>query len=127
MPLHMFHQEAIDECFKSILRNHLLTPYDLTGEPVARTFKQHKAQADRIAATLPVSAVFTTLQRHPRGVWLVEWTSVHTKKGNAAARRKAVISPTIEQATEKYNALCSYHSSHYFRPEEGLKGLWNRL
>lgn len=113
--------------FQIIERNHLIRCFDLRDEPVARSWKQHRQQIIRLVEEHPNQGVIAALQRSPKGYWLSEWTAMGYQVPADAERRRAAVGKDLVTLGENFLKELSYHQSHYFKPEEGLRGWYKRL
>ena len=117
----------VDAALALVARNPVMQTPDKTGLPPARKFKGHKAVADSIAQALRTGDMFAFVQPSSRGFWASEWSVLANPDGTkVAARRRAGHGSTVTSAVDDMLRHPSFHSSHYFRPEEGILGWYRR-
>ena len=120
---------TVDAAVAYISRNKTLNVYDYTGDeyPVAKSWRQHHSIVDEVARGLPSGTLFALLQRRDgnTGVWVSEWTVGGLGAGKRAMRRRAAVGKTVTAAMNDFQQRLSHHHSHFFFPEEGVRG-WLR-
>jgi hypothetical protein len=116
-----------DAVLAPLYRNPTVPVHDHSTGPVARSFKAHRAFAEDLAADLSGGSMLTVVQPAKKGFWVTEWTVLSGKEpGERLARRRAALARTLPDAVSQFSTLGSFHNSHYFRPEEGIRGWWKR-
>lgn len=119
--------ETPDAVLAPLYRNPTVPVHDHSEGPVARSFKAHRAFAEDLAVDLSGGSMLTVVQPAKRGFWVTEWTVLSGKEpGERLARRRAALGRTLADAVSQFATLGSFHNSHYFRPEEGIRGWWRR-
>lgn len=108
--------------------NPVIKIHDASEGAAAPTWRAHKEAADEIAQALGTSDVFAVIQRgRGKKWWCTEWTVDGFGKDKNAARRRAALASSKEAAIREMTQHPSYHSSHLFKPEEGVFGWYKRL
>lgn len=112
-----------------VARNPTIDIHDLADGKVATTWKSHKNSADEIARIpgTPAGQLIAVVQRgRGRSWWCTEWTAVGHGEDRHASRRRAGKASSKSAAVAAMLEHPSFHSSHYFAPEEGLVGWYKR-
>ena len=120
----------VEAFFDWVHRNPVIKTHDLTGgeHGVAKTFTAHVAAVtDLVRGRYQAGDLVAVVQRAKRGFWVTEWTVAGHGDMTHATRRRAAFDTDLSMACEQFKTLLSFHSSHYFRPEDGLLGWWDRL
>jgi hypothetical protein len=111
-----------------VRRNPTLRGHDETSGPVAKTWKRHLARANEIATASSPGSTFFLVQRRreARSFWVTEWTVCGLGDEKYAQRRRAAHGKTLSEAFGEFHKRLSFHNSHYYRPEDGVIGWFQR-